>query len=107
MSPTVIQPPGEIELETRKLCVFYGSTAAVKTVSIAVPDRRVVAFIGPSGCGKSTLLRCVNRMNDLIENVSIKGEMLINKQSIFAPGVLCAQATQQVIERGLILGKED
>src|SRR5262245_38572247 len=87
MSPTVIQPPGEIELEARNLSVFYGSSAAVKSVSIAVPDRKVVAFIGPSGCGKSTLLRCFNRMNDLIPNTRIEGEALYHGNNLYGPGV--------------------
>jgi phosphate transport system ATP-binding protein len=52
-----------------------------------IPKGKVTALIGPSGCGKSTLLRCVNRMNDLIPTVKIKGDMLLNGESIFDSGV--------------------
>jgi phosphate transport system ATP-binding protein len=86
--PEAIQsPPGQIELETRGLSVYYGDTAAVKDVSIRIPDRQVVAFIGPSGCGKSTLLRCFNRMNDLIPGSRVAGEALFQGRNLYGPGV--------------------
>jgi phosphate transport system ATP-binding protein len=62
-------------LETRDLVVRYGATAAVRGVSLAIPERRITAIIGPSGCGKSTLLRTLNRMNDFIPSVSIEGKI--------------------------------
>jgi phosphate transport system ATP-binding protein len=77
----------EIEVEARKLSVFYGNTEAVKKVSLAIPDRKVVAFIGPSGCGKSTLLRCFNRMNDLIPFARIEGEALFHGESLYGEDV--------------------
>ena len=80
-------PPGEVELETRELSVLYGETRAVKSISIRIPDRRVVAFIGPSGCGKSTLLRCFNRMNDLIPGARIEGEAIFQGQNLYGPDV--------------------
>jgi phosphate transport system ATP-binding protein len=80
-------PPGAIELEARDLSVFYGETAAVRSVSIQIPDRKVVAFIGPSGCGKSTLLRCFNRMNDLVPGARVKGEAIFQGQNLYGPGV--------------------
>ncbi|MGI9037238.1 MAG: phosphate ABC transporter ATP-binding protein PstB [Gemmatimonadota bacterium] len=69
--------PSELDtaLGTRDLSVFYGSTQAVKNISLDIPQNRVVAFIGPSGCGKSTLLRCFNRMNDLIPAARVEGEV--------------------------------
>ncbi|MGH7470912.1 MAG: phosphate ABC transporter ATP-binding protein PstB [Longimicrobiales bacterium] len=96
MSPTVFQPPGEIELETRGLSVFYGSAPAVKSVSIAVPDRRVVAFIGPSGCGKSTLLRCFNRMNDLIPDARVEGEALFQGDNLYGAGVDAVEVRRRI-----------
>src|SRR5581483_559552 len=60
-------------IETEGLSLFYGSSKALKSISIKIPEKLVTAFIGPSGCGKSTLLRCFNRMNDLIDNVRIEG----------------------------------
>jgi phosphate transport system ATP-binding protein len=76
-----------IELEARDLSVLYGTTRAVRSVSIRVPDRRVVAFIGPSGCGKSTLLRCFNRMNDLVPGARVEGQALFQGRDLYAAGV--------------------
>ncbi|HEY0672249.1 MAG TPA: phosphate ABC transporter ATP-binding protein PstB [Longimicrobiales bacterium] len=80
-------PPEQVEIEARSLSVFYGQTEAVKKVTLAVPDRRVVAFIGPSGCGKSTLLRCFNRMNDLIPFARIEGDALFHGESLYGSDV--------------------
>jgi phosphate transport system ATP-binding protein len=67
------------------LNLWYGDFHAVKGVTLDIDPNRVTAFIGPSGCGKSTVLRCLNRMNDLIENVRIEGEILIDNQNVYAP----------------------
>ncbi len=74
-------------LEIRDFNLWYGSKQALHGITMAVPKGKVTALIGPSGCGKTTLLRCVNRMNDLIDTVHIEGDMLLNEDSIFAPGV--------------------
>ena len=87
MVSTLEFKPEEIEVEARDLSVFYGDTEAVKKISLAVPDRKVVAFIGPSGCGKSTLLRCFNRMNDLVPAARIKGNVLFHGEDLYGPGV--------------------
>lgn len=77
----------EAVLDVRRFSLWYGSKQALFNIDMPIPKGRVTALIGPSGCGKSTLLRCVNRMNDLIPTVRIKGDMLLNGESIFAPGV--------------------
>ena len=87
MSSVIEFKPDEIEIEAKQLSVFYGRTEAVKKVSLAVPDRKAVAFIGPSGCGKSTLLRCFNRMNDLVPGARIEGDAVFHGESLYAPGV--------------------
>jgi phosphate transport system ATP-binding protein len=87
MAASYFEPPGHIELETRNLSVLYGANRAVKSISIKVPDRKVVAFIGPSGCGKSTLLRCFNRMNDLVPGARIEGEALFQGTNLYGDGV--------------------
>jgi phosphate transport system ATP-binding protein len=87
MTSVIEFKPEEIEIEARELSVFYGNSEAVKKVSLAIPDRKVVAFIGPSGCGKSTLLRCFNRMNDLIPFARIEGEALFHGESLYGPQV--------------------
>ena len=70
--------PAEPIVETRDLHLYYGDSEALFGVSMAFPRNQVTALIGPSGCGKSTLLRCLNRMNDLIDNVRIVGNILLD-----------------------------
>lgn len=60
------------------LDLHYGEKQALKKITMNIKKNRVTAFIGPSGCGKSTFLRCLNRMNDLIENCKINGSITIN-----------------------------
>jgi phosphate transport system ATP-binding protein len=67
--------------------LWYGRKQALHAITMPIPEHKVTALIGPSGCGKSTLLRCVNRMNDLIDTVKIRGDMRLNGDSIYAPGV--------------------
>jgi phosphate transport system ATP-binding protein len=64
--------------------LFYGSNQALFDISMDIGARQVTAFIGPSGCGKSTLLRCLNRMNDLIDNVKISGTFNVHGQDLYA-----------------------
>ncbi len=71
-------------ITARDVNVFYGTTQAIKKVSINVPEKAVTAFIGPSGCGKSTFLRCLNRMNDTIEGCRVEGEIKIDGEDIYA-----------------------
>jgi phosphate transport system ATP-binding protein len=74
-------------LDIEEFSLWYGSKQALHQVSMSIPKGQVTSLIGPSGCGKTTLLRCVNRMNDLIDNVRIAGDMRLNEDSIFAKGV--------------------
>jgi phosphate transport system ATP-binding protein len=74
-------------LEIEKFSLWYGQKQALFDVSLPVAKGKVTAIIGPSGCGKSTLLRCVNRMNDLIDGVRTDGDMRVNGDSIYGPGV--------------------
>jgi len=78
------------------LSLYYGETQALKDISLRIPRRQATAFIGPSGCGKSTLLRCFNRMNDLIDNVSITGSISLEGQDINARNVDVAQLRRRV-----------
>ena len=79
-----------------KLSLFYGEKQALFDVSMSIPEKRVTAFIGPSGCGKSTLLRCCNRMNDLIDGVRISGEIRLQGENIYAPGINIANLRRRV-----------
>jgi phosphate transport system ATP-binding protein len=71
-----------IVLSTRSLSVWYGSSLAVKDITIDIPRNKITALIGPSGCGKSTLLRCFNRMNDLITGARMTGEVRFDGELI-------------------------
>jgi len=71
------------KVETKMLNMYYGTTHALKNVTMGIPENLVVAIIGPSGCGKSTYLRLFNRMNDMIDNVKIEGEVLFNGKNIY------------------------
>jgi phosphate transport system ATP-binding protein len=73
----------EVKIETKDLTLHYGAKMALNSVSVQIPEKQVTAFIGPSGCGKSTFLRTLNRMNDLIPNVHISGEVLIDGLNIY------------------------
>ncbi len=74
-------------IEVRDVSLFYGTSKALKNISLSIQEKLVTAFIGPSGCGKSTLLRCLNRMNDLIDGVRVEGDIRIGGQSINGPEV--------------------
>ena len=69
------------------LCLWYGSHQALTDINIEIPEKSITALIGPSGCGKSTFLKTINRMNDLISDVKITGEIKYKEQNIFAPNV--------------------
>lgn len=85
-----------VKLEVKDLNLYYGPDKALKNISLKIPEKKVTAFIGPSGCGKSTLLRCFNRMNDLVDNCRIEGEILLDGSDIYAPGVDVAELRRQV-----------
>ena len=74
-------------ITTNNLCLWYGSTQALKNIDIHIPENAITALIGPSGCGKSTFLKTLNRMNDLIPGVKVTGEVRYQNTDIFAPGL--------------------
>jgi phosphate transport system ATP-binding protein len=74
-------------ISIRDFNLFYGESQALYNVNMEVQRGMVTALIGPSGCGKSTLLRSLNRMNDLIDNLSIKGKVIVHENDIYASGV--------------------
>ncbi|MGD8321503.1 MAG: phosphate ABC transporter ATP-binding protein PstB [Gemmatimonadota bacterium] len=78
---------GAPRLEVRALDAFFGKVHAVRGVSMAIPDRKVTAIIGPSGCGKSTFLRTLNRMHETVPAASIRGQVLLDGDDLYAPGV--------------------
>ena len=82
--PSVLSAP--TMLEVAGLNLFYGQKQALVDINLKVAKNSVMAFIGPSGCGKSTLLRCLNRMNDLIDDVRVEGKVLLGGTDLYAPG---------------------
>jgi phosphate transport system ATP-binding protein len=81
-APTVV---GEkVKVDIRDVSFFYGSTKALKNVTVPLLDRKVTAFIGPSGCGKSTLLRILNRIYELYPNQRAEGHVLLDGENILS-----------------------
>ena len=78
------------------LSLYYGKTKALNEITLDVSKSKITSFIGPSGCGKSTLIRCINRMNDLIEDVKIEGEIKIDGRDIYAPEVDVTELRKRV-----------
>lgn len=86
----------EGKLEVRNLNLFYGDVQALKSVSLRVTERKIMALIGPSGCGKSTFLRSLNRLNDRIPGVRIQGEVLLDGQNIYSTAVDVVELRKRV-----------
>ena len=86
----------EIEIESVNLNLWYGSSQALKDISIAMPEKKVTAIIGPSGCGKSTFIRCINRMNDLIKNCRTTGELLFEGRNVYDKDVDAVELRKQI-----------
>ena len=77
----------DIKIKARNLNLYYGENHALKDVNLDIYTNKITAFIGPSGCGKSTFLKTLNRMNDLVENVRIEGEVTLDGENIYSPKV--------------------
>ncbi len=95
MYETVIERKAQESLSSKQmqskiyisdLDFFYGKAKALYDITLQIPEREIVAFIGPSGCGKSTFLRTLNRMNDTIPTASVKGNVIIDGENIYAAG---------------------
>ena len=71
------------KITVQNLDLFYGNFQALKSISLNIPGNQITALIGPSGCGKSTLLKTLNRMNDLVEDCRITGNVLLDGQDIY------------------------
>jgi phosphate transport system ATP-binding protein len=74
-------------MQSNKLNFSYGPKQALWDISLQIPEKTVTAFIGPSGCGKSTFLRCLNRMNDIIPDTRVEGDVLLDGRDIYGQGV--------------------
>lgn len=76
-----------LKIDVKNLNLFYGDKQALFDVSLGFPEFQTTALMGPSGCGKSSLLRCLNRLNDIIPNTHIQGNVLLDNKDIYAPSV--------------------
>jgi len=92
------------KVKVNNLSLKYGTNPALKNISMDIPEKMVTAFIGPSGCGKSTFLRTLNRMNDLIDNVTIEGEVLIDGINIYEKNIDVVNLRKKV---GMIFQKSN
>ena len=77
--------PGNPIIKVDNVDFYYGEKRALKAINIDIAERKATAFIGPSGCGKTTLLRCLNRMNDLVLNTRVTGEIQFDGKNIYDP----------------------
>jgi phosphate transport system ATP-binding protein len=74
-------------MRVQHLNVDYGTTPILRDISLDIPPLKVTALIGPSGCGKSTFLRCLNRMNDDVEGIHLRGTICLDHEDIYAPSM--------------------
>ncbi|HWR20826.1 MAG TPA: phosphate ABC transporter ATP-binding protein PstB [Verrucomicrobiae bacterium] len=91
-------------IEISKLTLKYGEKLALQDISLDIPKHQVTAFIGPSGCGKTTLLRCLNRMNDLIDGVTVSGTIRIGGLDIHDPAMEITELRKRV---GMVFQKSN
>uniref|UniRef100_A0A7V2ZJ93 Phosphate ABC transporter ATP-binding protein n=1 Tax=Ignavibacterium album TaxID=591197 RepID=A0A7V2ZJ93_9BACT len=92
------------KIEVNNLNFYYGDVIALKNINLKIPSNNVTALIGPSGCGKSTFLRTLNRMNELIDDVRVEGEIIIDGQNIYDSGVDVVELRKKV---GMIFQKSN
>jgi len=83
-------------IEVKNAWIRYGDNAAVRDVSLNVPERKITALIGPSGCGKSTFLRALNRMNEFIADVTMEGQVLYHGQDLYSSGVDAGEVRRRI-----------
>jgi phosphate transport system ATP-binding protein len=94
----------DTKVTVNDLSVYYGTNKALTNINMEIPEKKVTAFIGPSGCGKSTFLRTLNRMNDLIDNVRIEGEVNIDGVNIYQKNIDVVNLRKKV---GMIFQKSN
>jgi phosphate transport system ATP-binding protein len=94
----------KLKVEVKNLDFYYGDALALEKISMNIPSNQVTALIGPSGCGKSTFLRTLNRMNDLIDDVRVEGEIIIDGKDIYKSGIDVVELRKKV---GMIFQKSN
>lgn len=94
----------DVKIKVSELTLKYGAKTALEKISLSIPEKKITALIGPSGCGKSTFLRTLNRMNDLINNVKIKGNVFIDEVDIYDKNVDVVELRKKV---GMVFQKSN
>jgi phosphate transport system ATP-binding protein len=84
-APAATAGTGQVAIDLKNVNLSYGENHVLHDISMEIGEKMVTAFIGPSGCGKSTLLRCLNRMNDLIDDTKTTGSIRVKGLDIYAP----------------------
>src|SRR3990172_8157215 len=92
------------KISVEHLNFYYGAKQALADVTLLIPQHCVTALIGPSGCGKSTFLRCLNRMNDMIDDTRVEGEITLDGRSILGPRVDVVELRKRV---GMVFQKSN
>jgi phosphate transport system ATP-binding protein len=77
----------ETHIQVKNLNAYYGKQQALKNVNIEIPRKQITVIMGPSGCGKTTLLKTFNRFLELTDDAQINGEVLVDGENIYEPGV--------------------
>jgi len=98
------ETPGPCKIEASHLNFYYGAKRALEDILVQIRPHVVTAFIGPSGCGKSTFLRTINRMNDIIPDTRVEGQVLIDSANIYGAGVDVVQLRRRV---GMVFQKSN
>ncbi len=91
-------------VEVNGINFYYGEKQALKNIYMDIPKNKATAYIGPSGCGKSTLLRCFNRLNDLVDEARVEGEIMIDGEDIYDPSVDITELRKNV---GMVFQKSN
>ena len=86
----------KVMIEIENVDFFYGETQALKNINMRLPEKKITSFIGPSGCGKSTLLRCLNRMNDLVDNTRLQGVIRVDGRDTMDPALDVSELRKNV-----------
>ena len=101
---SIVDSETKIRISIRNLNIWYANAPAIKNVSLDIEENKVTAIIGPSGCGKSTLIRAVNRMNDIIPEAKVKGEILLDGKNIYGDDIDVVEIRRKV---GMVFQKSN
>ncbi len=94
--PEAAVAPSSIAIEARNFSFWYGARKTLHEITLQFAPKAVTAIIGPSGCGKSTFLRCINRMNDLVTDSRVSGELMVEGRNVYSAALDVVTHRQRV-----------